>query len=282
MFRKIAQNSFDSPKRSGKIGGIVSNPYVLITGASSGIGAGFARALAQRGVSLILVSRREERLNALRNEFKDVDIVPMPFDLYQIGAAELLFAKCREKGLEVKGLINNAGLGWQAALHELSQEQVDRMLTVNLIVLTHLCRLFLPPMIERRSGFILNIASTAGFQPVPYFSVYAATKSYVINLSEALYDEVKDRGVLVSCLCPGPVDTEFQEKANLDPRFFAHAQSVEEVVKAGLKALEKERPLAWTSTFQRMFCLGSELFPRVARRGITSWLMKSAGIKSGA
>lgn len=259
----------------------MSNPYVLITGASSGIGAGFARALAQRGVSLILVSRREERLRAIREEFKNVDIVTMPFDLYQLGAAELLFANCREKGLEVKGLINNAGLGWQAPLHELSQEQVNRMLTLNLIVLTHLCRLFLPPMIKRKSGFILNVASTAGFQPVPYFSVYAATKSYVISLSEALHDEVGDRGVVVSCLCPGPVHTEFQEKANLPPRFFARAQSVDEVVKAGLRALEKEKPLAWTSTFQRAFCLGSELSPRVARRKVTNWLLKASGIKNG-
>lgn len=256
-----------------------SHSYVLITGASSGIGEGFAKAFAKKGRSLVLVARRKERLEKLKQQLSSdkVKIEILPFDLFQLSSAAKLFNICQEKGWVIDGLINNAGLGWQKDLHLLTEEEVDRMLTINLISLTHLCRLFIPQMIKRRSGFILNVASTAAFQAVPHFSVYAATKSYVLSLSESLHEEIGKKGVLVTCLCPGPVHTEFQKMAGIKPRFFARAQNVYEVVEAGMRAIEEEKAVAWTSTFQRLACLGSEFMPHALRRWMAARVLEIAG-----
>lgn len=251
--------------------------FILITGASSGIGTGFAKAFARKGHSLILVARRLDRLQFLSNELKTLgagSIRILDMDLNAPEAPKKIWNLCHEQQWRVEGLINNAGLGWQKDLLLLSEEQVNQMLMVNLVSLTHLCRLFSADMTVRRSGFILNIASTAGFQPVPHFSVYAATKSYVVSLSEGLYEELKRSNVLVSCLCPGPVHTEFQEKAQMPKRIFAAAQSVEEVVVAGMKLLARKRALGWTSLFQRVFSFGSELTPRALRRWLAARLLE--------
>lgn len=252
---------------------------MLITGASSGIGEGFAKAFARKGRSLILVARRQDRLEVLKHQLSNdkIKVEILSFDLFQLASGKKLFQICQERGWVIDGLINNAGLGWQKDLHLLSEEEVDRMLTVNLIGLTHLCRLFIPQMIKRGTGFILNVASTAAFQPVPHFSVYAATKSYVLSLSESLYEEVRKKGVLVSCLCPGPVRTEFQKVAGIKPRFFARAQSVYEVVEAGMKAIEAKKAVAWTSTFQRLACLGAEIMPHFVRRWMAARVLEVAG-----
>lgn len=252
--------------------------YILITGASSGIGEGFARAYARRGKSLVLVARREERLSRLAEELsnEEVDVRWVVSDLQDAESPANLFRACAEQGWEIEGLINNAGLGTQKGLIDLSEEEFSRMINVNLFALTRLMYLFLPGMMKRGSGFVLNVASTAAFQPVPYLSVYAATKAYVVSLSEAVYEEVKGSGVTVSCLCPGPVATEFQGKAGMDPRFFAQTQGVESVVKAGLKLIEGRGALGWTSIFQRIFSLGSELTPHGFRRRMAARLIRAS------
>ncbi|MDR1192044.1 MAG: SDR family oxidoreductase [Verrucomicrobiales bacterium] len=254
--------------------------HVLITGASGGIGAGFAREFARRGYSLVLTARRAERLAALREELAadggKVHIIAA--DLAADDGPRQIFDHCQREGWRVGGLVNNAGLGINKSFLRLDATQVHNMTRVNMVSLVELTRLFLPPMVTAGKGFVLNLASTAGFQPVPYFSVYAATKSFVLTFSEGLHEELKPRGVLVTCLCPGPVDTEFQQVAGMSPRFFARSQSVPEVIASGMRALERGRPVAWSSPFQRFSSVVAELSPRGLRRRVAAWLM----LKSGA
>lgn len=259
--------------------------YILITGASSGIGEGFARAFAREGKNLILIARRRERLEKLAHELQGVNvgndskgrIEIVVHDLNLKNAPLEIFEYCTERGWKIDGLVNNAGVGFQGDLVEMTQEQVESMMIVNLVSLTQLTHFFLPDMIRRKSGFILNIASTAGFQPVPHFAVYSATKSYIISFSEAIYEEAHSHGVLVSCLCPGPVHTEFQEKAHMSPRFFAKAQSVDGVVRAGMRAIRRKKALAWTSSFQRVFSFLSEFAPHSLRRRVAGKIIEATG-----
>lgn len=255
--------------------------YVVVTGASSGIGEGFAREFAARGEHVILVARREHRLHEIGDSIrrKGVKVECVPFDLFQIDSAEKLAALIRSRGWEVKGLVNNAGLGYQKNLLQLSKEQIDRMLTVNLISLTQLAREMIPAMVERGDGFVLNVASVAGFLPLAHFSVYAATKAYVLSLSQALHHEVREKGVRVVCLCPGPVHTEFQKVAAMEPRFFASAQQVEEVVAAGMRALAVNRAVAWTSWCQRIATFFIDLTPRPIRRWMGAKALELSGFR---
>jgi short-subunit dehydrogenase len=257
---------------------IVPDTYILITGASSGIGAGFAREFAKRGYSLILTARREERLLTLQRELgNQVKVRIITADLNANDGPRKIFEKCRQEGWLVGGLINNAGLGVNKSFLKLTEAQVHSMLRVNLVNLVELTRLFLPPMAKLKKGFVLNIASTAGFQPVPYFSVYAATKCFVVSFSEGVYEEMKPQGVLVSCLCPGPASTEFQEVAGMNPRFFVRSQSVEEIIAKGINALERGKPVEWSSFFQKFSSVMSEILPSFIRRRAAAALMRKCG-----
>lgn len=254
----------------------MSPPRILITGASSGIGAELARQWAARGQSLILAARRTDRLQTLANQCRQLGVTCdfLPIDLRQPDAPGQLHQTCHARGWTISGLVNNAGLGWQQPFATQPPERIHTMLSVNLLSLTTLCRLFLPDMIARRNGFILNIASTAAIQPVPYFAVYAATKAYVVSLSEALHEEAKPHGVLVTAVCPGPVHTEFKQVAGMSERFFAVAQAVQPCAAACIRAVERRRPLAWTSPSQRLTSLASDLAPRWLRRKLAALLMR--------
>ena len=249
--------------------------YVVITGATSGIGAGLARAMAAEGHSLILVGRRLDRLVEIQKECSSSTVLihPVELDLVEERSAEWLFAFCEEKGWKIKGLVNNAGLGFQQEFLKQDLGKIDNMLQVNLVALTRLCRLFLPKLVDCKNSFLMNIASTAAMQPVPYFAVYAATKVYVLSLSEALHEEYRKKGVLVTCVCPGPVATEFQKVAGMSPRFFAKSQTVDEVVEACMRAIQKRKAVVWTSGFQRIFALISESSPRFIRRRVAARMM---------
>jgi uncharacterized protein len=258
----------------------MSQEIIIITGASSGIGAGLARAFAQEGKRLLLVARRQERLQELAQELKPwAEVNTLALDLLDPAAPMTLASHCQAQGWQVVGLINNAGYGKQSSMAQTPAEDVLGMVQLNIHALTHLSRLFLPDMIKHQTGFILNIASTAAFQPVPYFAVYAASKSYVLDLSEALHEEVKAYGVHVAALCPGPVSTEFQEVAGMSPRFFAHSQSVNEVVQASLRLLKQKRAVGWTSLFQKVFSLISCRMPRSLIRKLAGQLMKLSGAR---
>jgi short-subunit dehydrogenase len=224
----------------------------LITGASAGIGREFARQLASRAKSLILIARGEQRLNELRDElnqqYPNVTVSIRKTDLADLAHLNELLAWLDRERIDVDLLINNAGLGDSGAFATSDPIRNDQMTLVNIIALTTLTRHLLPQMIARRHGGILNVSSSAGFLPIPGFAVYAATKAYVTSFSEALRAELRGTGVSVCALCPGPVRTEFQDVAkrrgaqpDTGPEFAF--VPVEQVVRDALAALEANRPL---------------------------------------
>jgi short-subunit dehydrogenase len=184
---------------------------VLITGASAGVVVEFAHRLSERGHRLVLVARRKDRLEALAKELGNARAVTI--DLSKKDAAAKLMADIAAAGEIVEMLINNAGFGLIGRFAEIEPERLRQMIALNCGALTELCRAAAPAMVARKSGAILNVASTAAFQPGPKMAVYFATKAFVLSLSEALHEELKPHGIKVSCLCPGPTRTEFGEVA---------------------------------------------------------------------
>lgn len=183
----------------------------LITGASAGIGAALAVEFARHGHSLVLVARNEERLRALAQGLREehgVRIEVVSQDLGEPGSARLLQAALLERHIEPSILVNNAGVGAPGAFEGLEVEDLEQMVRLNVEALTSLTSLLLPPMLREGYGRILNVSSVAAFQPVPAMAVYAATKAYVLSMSEALGEELQGSGVRVACLCPGLTDTE--------------------------------------------------------------------------
>jgi short-subunit dehydrogenase len=230
----------------------LNNCAALITGASAGIGREFAQQLASRARSLILVARREERLNELRDELirnhPDLSVHNHKTNLANFTEIDELVARLQREKLDVDLLINNAGLGDTGSFAISDPRRNDEMLLVNIVALTRLTRALLPQMISRKRGAILNVSSSAGFLPIPEFNVYAATKAYVTSFSEGLRAELQGTGVTVTALCPGPVHTEFQQVAKRSggkPEYgpeFVHVP-VERVVRDALRAVEADRPL---------------------------------------
>jgi short-subunit dehydrogenase len=184
----------------------------LITGASSGLGADFARLFAADGYDLVLVARREDKLRELAAELK-VKSTIIAADLSQHDAAAYVVG--RLVNVEIDALVNNAGLGFAGAFVDIDLEKELEMIHVNIVALTQLTKLLLPPMVKRGRGRILNVASTASFQPGPLMAVYYATKAYVLSFSEALAEELRKTGVTVTALCPGPTATGFAAVANV-------------------------------------------------------------------
>src|SRR4028119_925016 len=188
----------------------------LITGASAGIGAAFAQELAARQTNLVLVARSEVKLQQLAQQLQEqykiqVDVIVQ--DLTEPKAAKTVFDIVTEKGLTIDLLINNAGFGEYGDFAELNGEQQVKMIQLNILALVDLTHHFLPGMRQRRSGGIINMSSVAAFQPMPYFSVYAATKAFVLSFSEALWAENYRYGVHVLAVCPGPTETNFFQEA---------------------------------------------------------------------
>ena len=193
-----------------------SRPCALVTGASSGIGADLARVLAARGHDLILVARRRDRLEGLAQELTGRHAIGIDVeteDLAAPGAGRRLAERVLAAGHRIDVLVNNAGFGLAGAFHQSDPSELSGMIAVNVAAPTELARALLPGMLERGRGGILNIASTAAFQPGPLMAVYYATKAYVLSWSEALWEECRGTGVTVTALCPGPVATEFAERA---------------------------------------------------------------------
>lgn len=224
-------------------------PTAIITGASTGIGREFARLCAQDGYDLVLIARSEPQLEALAAEIRDAthrSVTVLPKDLSQPDAPLELFEQVSRSGFDIEVLINNAGFGLLGRFWELDTREQVEMIQLNVTALTELSRLFLPGFIERRRGRILNVASTAAFQPGPLMSVYYATKSYVVSFSEAIHNEAGDYGVTVTCLCPGPTITEFQKRAGASStRLFTSGRSMDAatVARIGLNGMKAGKPL---------------------------------------
>jgi short-subunit dehydrogenase len=248
----------------------VARGVTLITGASAGLGVHFARQCRERGDELVLVARRKDRLEALAAELGSAHAIAA--DLASPGAAGRLLGEVAALGLEVDTLINNAGFGAAGAFVESAPERLLEMIDLNVRSLTELCRLALPPMLERGRGSILNVASTAAFQAGPYSAVYYATKAFVLSLSEALHEEAKGRGVHVSALCPGPTATEFFEVAGSpNGRLAKMATDPKAVVAAGLKGLDRNDPIIIPGIANKFGAFGTRFVPRsVSRRIVAS------------
>jgi uncharacterized protein len=194
-------------------------PTTLITGASSGIGYELAKLFAQDHYNLVLVARSAGKLAQVADELQGqhgISAKPIALDLTAAPAPQFLFDQLQREAIAVDVLVNNAGYGKLGEFAKIPLEESLAQIQLNITALTHLTKLFLAPMLERRAGKIMNVASTAGFQPGPLMAVYYATKAYVISFSEALANELSGTGVTVTCLCPGPTDTAFQGRAGTE------------------------------------------------------------------
>ena len=246
----------------------MTRPVTLITGASAGLGAEFARQCAARGEALLLVARRRDRLEALKSEIGG-DVHVIAADLAEGGAAESLMAQVAAEGLAVATLINNAGFGGGGAFAGQPLDRQREMIDLNVRTLTLLCHLALGPMIERGKGAILNVASTAAFQPGPGSAVYFATKAYVLSFTEALHQELKGSGIKVSALCPGPTATEFGEVAGYKgPALKRFKGDATRVVKAGLDGLDRNRAIVIPGFANKAGAQASRWLPRSTVRRI--------------
>lgn len=257
----------------------------LVTGASSGIGEQIARRLAARGNDLVIVARNKEALDALAQELRAayaISIEVLPADLSDPGAPEQIQARLTDLGWTVDVLVNNAGFGGFGEFHSQDPKAIADMLAVNVVALTDLTRRFLPVMVELGHGRVLNVASTAAFQPGPLMAVYYATKAYVLSLSEGLAEELRGTGVTVTALCPGPVDSGFQETASLQEsrllsgpvrRLTMPASGVSRI---GVDAMYAGKPVAVAGLGNRM----QTVMPRLLPRSVVTRIIAQAQARS--
>ena len=250
----------------------MTRPVTLITGASAGLGAEFAKQCAARGEAVVLVARRRDRLDALKSEIKG-DVHVIAADLSEAGSAQSLMAQIDAEGLAVDILINNAGFGGGGRFAEQPLERQREMIDLNVATLTELCHLALGPMLKRGKGAILNVASTAAFQAGPGSAVYFATKAYVLSFTEALHQELKGSGIKVSALCPGPTATEFGVVAGYKgPQLKRFKASAAGVVKAGLDGLDRNRAIVIPGFANKAGAQAGRFLPRSAVRRIIASL----------
>ena len=242
----------------------------MITGASAGLGADFARQCAARGERLVLVARRREQLEALASELGNARAVSM--DLGEPGAAAALAADLVAHGEHCQVLINNAGFGLWGKFASLDGPRQRSMIDLNCGTLVELTHILLAPMLERKSGAILNVASTAAFQPGPGMATYFATKAFVLSFTEALHEEVASHGVRVTALCPGPTKTEFGEVAGFkgNGAFDKISARSEDVVAMGLKALDRGTAVAIPGLVNKAGAQAHRFMPRSLLRKVTA------------
>ena len=262
---------------------------ILITSGGGGIGLEMARLLASREHSLILVGRDAVRLQTAANELRathGTEVHAHSVDLSEPGAAQRLFDHTQKHGFHIDTLINNAGFGIVDAHIEIEPAQIYRMLQLNVVAVAELCRCYGEPMKQRRAGRILNVASTAAFQPTPYFAAYGASKAFVLNFSEALAKEMEDYGVSVSCLAPGPTDTAFFN--SVDPQridgghFFRQEGRTDprKVARAGVDLMDRGGLTHVVGTTNRLMILGNRIVPRAMVAAITKRMLRPAPVKS--
>jgi len=240
--------------------------YALVTGASSGIGECFARALGARQWNLVLVARTEQKLSALAEELGSahgIQAAPLPVDLSAPGAAGRLAAILQERQLEIGLLVNNAGFGARGRFDRLSLDRQSEMLRLNVHALMELTHWLLSPMLEKRQGAIINVSSTSGFQPVPFTAVYSATKALVTSFSMSLAEELRPHGIIVVTLCPGGTQTNFFKAGHYGERKLPGGlQDPRQVVAEALKALDRGGGLVVPRVFNKFFLEIQRVVPR--------------------
>lgn len=250
------------------------NTYTLITGGSSGIGLELAHLFARDNKNLLLVARNREKLRAVKSELESlygITVRAISADLAIEENVYKIYEYVEKHGLIVENLVNNAGLGTFGAFTEVDIQRDMELLRVNINALTLLTKLFLPEIRALKSGGVLNVASTAGFQAGPYMSVYYASKAYVLSLTEALHEEYKDKMVRVTALCPGPVDTEFQSKSNIEKAEFAKKYIMDpaQVALAGYKGFLANKVIVIPGAKNKALIQLLRVSPRSLARKIT-------------
>lgn len=253
------------------------NETVLVTGASSGIGLELARLFARDGADLVIVARRKEKLEQVAKELREncgVAVKIVDKDLSLQKSPQEIYDQLEKEMVKVDVLVNNAGFGAVGSFSELDHKRQMDMLNLNINALTSLTRLFLPKMIERNYGGILNVGSLAGFQPGPYGAVYYATKSFVLSFTEAIAKEVEDTSVKVSCLAPGPTRTEFGEVSGIDNSllFRIGTMNAREVAQAGYEGFRKGKFVVIPGVLNNLVPFMVRLFPRSLIRAVSSRL----------
>jgi short-subunit dehydrogenase len=255
---------------------------VLVTGASTGIGREFARIFAADGVDLVLVARREQRMRELADELTakyGSRVLVIPKDLSVPSSCQEIEEELRKAGVSVDVLVNNAGFGDLGAFAGIPLERQMNMVQVNVTALTDLTRRLLPAMIKRKKGGVLNVASSAAFQPGPWMSVYYATKAYVLHFSEGLAEELAGTGVTVTCLCPGPTVTEFGAEAHMEGTllFKLGAMPAAKVARAGHNAFRRGRVVVVPGLRNKLLAESVRIGPRFVVRKILKFLHGGPG-----
>jgi uncharacterized protein len=252
---------------------------VLITGASGGIGYEFAKLSARDRFNLVLVARSRDRLTQVASELQaqGVNVKTIPLDLSSPSAPKSLLDQLQHENAVIDILINNAGFGVCGEFTKMPESEILGQIDLNIRALTELTRLFLPAMIARGHGKIMNVASTAGFLPGPLMAVYYATKAYVISFSEAVANEVRSSGVTVTCFCPGATHTGFANRAGIEQsRLFQFgAMSAERVALDGYRALMKGRTVAFSGAQNWLIAQSTRFAPRNIVTAISRWVSES-------
>jgi len=248
-----------------------SGPF-LVTGASSGIGLELARVIAAAGHDLVVVARRVDRLESLASELREshgVDVRVRGADLSDPGAPADLESRCDAEGLAIETLVNNAGFGAHGEVATLSREMQLDMMRVNMTALVDLTHRFLAGMRERGRGRILNVASTAAFQPSPYMTVYFATKAFVLHFTEGLASELAGTGVTATALCPGPVATEFGDVAGIKLGGFPPGYPADRMARKGYRGMMRGKAIVLPGLMNKVLAFT----PRLTPRAMVRWTM---------
>ena len=250
-------------------------PFALITGASKGIGKSIAEQLAGRGFDLLLVARSADLLEQVSKEISHStkrNCQWLAMDLAQDQAAASVFEYCNKNQIVISVLVNNAGYGLSGKFEKYSVEELTDMLNVNIMTLTKLTRLFLPSLLKQPRAYILNIGSSASYQAVPLLSVYAASKAYVLSFSRGLFQELKKTNVSVTCICPGPTDTNFVNRANVGTKGQKAAErfnmSPQAVARIAVDSLFRRKPEVITGGLNKLSAFFAWLLPKSMVEGI--------------
>ena len=251
-----------------------NNKTILITGASSGIGLEFANQLNEFGAKLIITARNEKKLNELAENYQGATVIPG--DLSDKTFPSQLYNEIQSKGLDVDILINNAGFGSIGKLLKSDLDTYERMVQENITALTQLSHLFISDMVEKGNGGIINVASVAAFQPVPYMNVYSATKAFVKSFSLALHKEYEDKGIVVTAVCPGYTKTNFQNAANMSSDAVGIKMLPEDVVRQSLIAHKNGKNLVINGVINKIMAHSNRFLPSFLTLAVTRNLMKNA------